>query len=249
MSANTEKSDLSIFDTCKHISLREGYCEFCGLDVGIRLEMESCYSDNYMLMSKTEIKNFDNELNKLDTISDKLKNKVTDNLSREKRPIKEVSRKLDVFKQVYVAGAELNELNPNQMSKSLKLTGKNLNRSLRDISGTGRHAVTDEDGQTTTCPIVSISPIDSLQEMCSAIDKVQPFYENIKKLIELCIKKSPSLLNERPNYVSIGFIKFYCQVKGITIKDIGSYVNLPNPTINQYSSKVKKICELHNIVF
>lgn len=244
-----EQCKLSIFDDCEHLSLREGYCENCGLDIGPRIEMESGYIDSYMMSTKSDPKNYDKELNKIDCISEELKNKVSDNLSKEKRSTRAVSRKLDVFCQVYVSGAELNELHPHQIVKSLDISGRNLNKTIRNISGTGTKNICDQSGDYMTCSIVSISPVDSLKEICDVIEKIAPYQEEIKELITQCIRKSPSILNERPKHIAAGFVKYFCQVRKITIRDIGSYIDLSNPTINQYSTKVKTICEKHDIKF
>jgi hypothetical protein len=245
MQEDKSKFTLSLFDDCGHEDIYQGFCTNCGLDVGMRLEMESVFSDNYMSSSKNEYKNYDNEINSVVGISEELKNKVIDNLSKEKRSMKETTRKLDVFQQLYVSGAELHQLNPEQNAKSLNLNTKNLNKSLRDISGTGTKLIRDEQGEITTCPIVSLDPINFLKEFCDKIAIIKPEFINMSKSFKELLKKSPCLLNERPKCITLGFIKIYCQVHGISLKELNlvSYVeDITNATINQYSTKIKKIC-------
>jgi len=251
-------TDLSFMDDCEHLNITEGFCQSCGLSTGPRLDFDVTNSDSHFPFVKNESKNYDTELSKIDCMSDKLKQVVVENLGKEKRPAKEASRKLEVFCQVYVAGAEMNELKPDQIAGSLKMSGRNLNKSLRVISGTSHKSIKDDEGQPTICPIVSISPIDCLKDICQQIDdaksrneqeKISKHYENMKVALNRIIKKSPSILNERPKYIAAGFVKYYCHIKNINIKDISSIIDLSTPTLNQYSSKVRKLCEMHDIEF
>jgi len=246
---DTSKFKISLFDECQHEDIYQGFCKKCGLDVGLRLEIDSSFSDHFMSSSNTGFKNYDTEINSLTGVSEELKNKITDNLNKEKRSIKETTRKLDVFQQLYIAGAELNELNPDQNAKSLNLNSKNLNKSLRDISGTGNKVIRDDNGEITTCPVVSLDPINFLKDFCDKIPLIKSEFSNMKNSFKQLLSKSPCLLNERPKCITLGFIKIYCQVHGISLKELNliSYVDdVSSATINQYSTKIKKICNSLN---
>lgn len=242
-------NNFSLFDTCEHLNTCEGFCESCGMDVGPRIITESNYSDICMYIPKTETRTYDDELNKIEGLSMELKSKVSETLNKDKCTGKEVTRKIDVFKQVYVTGAEINELNPEVVLKSLNLSRKNINETLRDISGTGKKNIKDQKGEVITCPVASISTFEYLKKICDIVPHLKEHHNNIKLLLEKCILKSQSLLNSKPQHLAAGCAKLYCQVNGLPHQNMSSQIDLPNQAISQYVTKLKKVCELHNIDF
>ncbi len=251
----SEINYLSFIDECSHENINEGFCCSCGLSMGPRIEIDLANSDNHLSYIRYDNKKYESDITKLDYISDELKSVVITNLEKEKLRGKEASRNLKVFCHVYVNGAEMEELQPNKLVNSLNINSKNLNKSLRVISGTSRKTIKDNDGQISTCPIVSINPIDCLKEMCEQMSsknkskekKIGSYHDEMKEKLQQIIKKSPSILNERPTHVAAGLIKYFCQIKNIDVKDMSSIINLSGPTLTQYAGKIKKLCEHHGI--
>ena len=165
-----------------------------------------------------------------------------DKLSKSNVNNRESNRTFNVFCAAYVTGVELGEIKPDNVVGSLEMKGKTVNKSLRAISGTGIKTYKDDNGKILIMPVVSISPLDRVSEICNEIDKdnLEPHIEIIKEIISKVIKRNPAILNDRPKYVAAGFIKFYCQKEGLSIKDIASKAKMSNPTLNQYSSRAKK---------
>ncbi len=241
------QSNFTTLDNCEHDVIIEGFCDNCGLEVGPRIDMESNFIDNYMISTRNEPKNYNTEINKID-VSEQVKTVISESLNKTDRSVKGVTRELDVFCHAYLASAELNELQPEKALKSLNITSKNLNKSLRIISGTDKKVIKDNEGQVITCPIVSISPIECLKEICTKIEYLKPHQDDIQKLIQTMLRKSPTLLNEKPKHIAIGFIKCYCKRKKIPIKDFIGQMDISEATINQYSSKINKLIDMHDIV-
>jgi hypothetical protein len=256
--SSPKDDSMSFLRECLHEYIKEGFCANCGFGMGPRLDFDSIYYKGQMSAVNNTQKGYETELSKIGGFSETLTNLVKTKLKNEKRPAKETTRKLDVFCQFYVEGASLGEINPVKIAKKLKLNGRNLNKSLRIVSGTSKKSVRSIDGIIKTLQVVSISPVDCLKDICNMYDNVisecsgerlETYYDEFVHYLKLAIKKSPSLLNERPKYVAIGFVKYYCGYFGIELKNIGKIVDISVPTLNQYSSKMKKLFDLHKIKF
>lgn len=251
------KEDNSLFDIlneCTHDFCSDGYCSSCGMDLGPKMEFDFSYSDIHMKSTSSSGHTYYYEVNQIDYLSEQLREVVTNKLNQETCHPRESSRILAVFCGVYVEGAKIGELKPDNVVKSLKMKGRDLNKSLRVVSGTSRKTIKDNEGEVVVMPVVSISPLDCVIDICKQIDKhsdrkvkLDIHIDSIKNLISKAIKKMPSLLNERPRYVAAGFIKYYCQVNGLPTQDIGTFVDLSGPTLNQYNSKAKSLCKMYNL--
>lgn len=230
--------ELCLMEYCDHSYVVDGFCDLCGLGMGPMLKYKSDDSD----FIRYQRKNYNSAIEDLDCISEVLKDEVKNRLSKEKYPNREESRRLNIFCQIYVSGAELKELNPEETAGILQVKGKSLNKSLRIVSGTGKKNVKDHSGKIITLQIVSISPLDFVRELCALLDSEHNIsYSEIKSGLETVIARHPSLLNDRPKYIAAGYIKYYCQNNDITVKDMSSIFGIDNPKINHYALRLKKL--------
>lgn len=239
--------DPDFIENCEHYSIREGYCDLCGLSIGMRLEFEPDYLRNYTYIKP--VQNHDTELKQVNCISQELREIVKENLKVKGKSIKK-RRSKNVFCETYISGALIDEIKPEEIINLLNLSKKHVKDSMRIISGTNTKVVCDETPKTLQ--MVSISPLYLLTEICMLIDKsgkiIFPHIDNIRNLINVVEKISPSINNNRPKNLTIGFIKYYCVLNHINIGDISTITGISKPVINQMTSKIKKICISHNII-
>jgi hypothetical protein len=244
-----EADGISLLENCEHEYCTEGYCETCGMEMGSKIDFDTGYSENHLKGKNSSAQSYSTEIDKLDSISDELKKMVINKLTKDTSSNRESGRAFNIFCAVYVAGAETGEMKPDSIVKSLKMNGRSVNKSLRAISGTGPKTIKDDKGGVLVIPVVSISPLDCVSEICKEIDNnkeddeqdtLKEHIDAIKAMISKVIKKKPSLLNDRPTYVAAGFIKFYCQRNDLNVQDINVHAKMSSPTLNQYSSRAKK---------
>ena len=239
-------SNLDFIENCEHEFVYEGYCESCGFEIGTKLEFESYSYGEYKKIYVPV-----NNINLVVCISPELKAIVSEKIYNDN---KKLSNKLNIFQQVYLSGGDIGELDPDNVSDNLRLSNRILNKSMRAISGTDTHII--ETKQSTMLPIVSISPIYLLKDMCNLIDfskynllklNISSHKEEIKKLIEITFDLEPTLVNDRPKHLTVGFITYYCKCNNIPLYDISNVVNLSKTTIYQLMVKIRKICNSRKI--
>lgn len=244
-------------EECSHEFCSEGYCGACGLEIGPKMDFDSTYGESHVKRKGAASQGYHNEMEQVHGISENLRGVVADKLNKSgSRHCRESTRTLQVFCEFYINGAKEGELKPENVAQSLKMNGKRLNQCLRVVSGTSRKTIQGNNGEVVVMPVVSISPLDCIVEICSAIDqgsrvspsiKLSAHADTIRALIAQAIKKSPSLLNKRPRYVAAGFIKHYCVSNDLNLGDIGALIKLSNPTLNQYSTEARVLCERYEI--
>lgn len=257
-SQNTDTLD-DLIVNCDHPDTNEGFCTNCGSSTGPRLEFESIYSKGQISVNKNTGKCFETYLENVHGVSDKLKTTVIKKLNGDSKNTRNTNMAQKTFCQIYLSGAEIYELNPDSVVNSLNLKGRKLNQSIRTVSGTSKKSSNNPDSsKDLILQIVSISPTDCLKEICNDFDNKfkhstgeNPliFYcETIKNIISKIIKVNPSILNERPKYIAVGFIRHYCINNNIPITNLQEIANISIPTLNQYTNKAKKMCKKYNVL-
>lgn len=252
-----DSGSTTLLEECPHEFCTEGYCSSCGLEMGPKMDFDSTYGESHVKRRSITSQGYQSEMEKVSGVSENLKGIVADKLNKSgSHHCRESTRTLRVFCELYVNGAKEGELKPEGVARSLKMTGKNLNQCLREVSGTGRKTIEGSNGETIVMPVVCLSPLDYIVEICSIIDKgirvspkikISPHVENIRRIISQAIKSCPSLHNKRPYYVAAGFIKHYCVVNGLNLGDISSLISMSSPTLNQYSTEARKLCDQYEI--
>ena len=246
----------STIENCEHESIHDGCCENCGLYTGLRIDYDLEYTKN--LKKSTESNTGD--LKNVDFISEELRDIVSKNMMTQKISAKR--RAQSMICEIYVSGSLTNEVQPEQVIKYLKLPKGVVKKSMRIISGTDTKIQ-----QTNTVQIISISPFYCLREICTEIDSfkecnsdlksgknnvnkyvdILPHFENLKLLIENVIHYSPCIINNRPKNLTVGFIRYYCKLKKLTIRDINNVFGVSKAISEQIASKLKKLCIKYNI--
>lgn len=250
ISDNSIQDNFLFLENCEHDFCVEGYCNSCGIEMGVKIDFNAGYGDTHVKTKSVSGQGYDRELNQLTELSVELKEVVSAKLGQKKGRTRDSSRANDVFCETYIGGAKMGELKPDSVVKSLGMNGRGVNKSLRAISGTSIKTIKDENGKVVLMPVVSINPLDYITQICIQMDqatksddKLSPHSDDIKRIISYIIKKSPSLLNERPRHVAAGFIKYYCVINRLPFQEMGKTLDLSNPTLNQYTSKAKSLCE------
>ena len=239
--------DITLLEDCEHLYCNDGYCETCGTIMGPKIDYEINYNEGISKSKNGSNFNYENEIDKIEGTSDDFKKALLDKLNTGHTDNRQSNKSFNFFCAAYVTGVEMGEIKPDVVAGKLEMKSKTVNKSLRAISGTGFKTFKDNNGKVLVIPVVSISPIDIVEEICNEVDKdkLGPHIDKIKKIISDVIKVNATVLNDKPRYVAAGFIKFYCQKEGISIKDIGIKALISNPTLNQYSAKAMKLYGLY----
>jgi len=246
------RDNFLFLENCEHDFCVEGYCNSCGIEMGVKIDFNVGYSDTHVKTKSASSQGYEHELSQLTELSVELKDAVSAKLGQKKGRTRDSSRANDVFCETYIGGAKMGELKPDSVVKSLGMNGRGVNKSLRAISGTSIKTIKDENGKVVLMPVVCISPLDYITQICTQMDqstkpnskdKLLPYADEIKRIVSYIIKKSPSLLNERPRHLAAGFVKYYCVLNELPFQEMAKVLDFSNPTLNQYTAKAKSLCE------
>ena len=116
-----------------------------------------------------------------------------------------------LFYCVYCAHCELRRnVNPIQLGKLFELTQGEVQRcdSLFSPLQTGYRK-----------PELIVSPLDYLPDHCNAINLSQEAIEGILIMAAGILEKDPSLMQENPQTVASGLLRYYTVLNGITVDD------------------------------
>jgi hypothetical protein len=139
--------------------------------------------------------------NRADVIHSKMRNKVHRSKVRDQM----------LFYCVYCAHLELQrDCNPIQLGMQFKLTPGEVQRcdSLFSPLQTGYRP-----------PSLTTSPLGYLPDYCQAMELTSDALEEITRMGAAVLKKDPSLLQENPQTVAAGMLRYYIVSNGITTED------------------------------
>jgi hypothetical protein len=236
----------SIFDTCKHTYIEDGTCQLCGLDIGgVYIDMDASYSEHHQFSSSSSLQPFEADLKNL-SISDEVKNLVYKMaMSCRKETHRMGVRKQQIFSFIYFAYLQLGyNFDPEKIIKELGMTQRETNMALRIISGTSASDIplplNEEAGEVLSAPVVVISPILYINEICKEND-LEKYTEEISKLAKETLDKNKLLFEFNPKHVALAIVKHYMNLNAIVISKFAKVNGISDSILKQHITRILKI--------
>lgn len=218
---------------CDH-EIENDTCVKCGLIFENFFDTKDCFSKNYPKIST-------NKVCLLDTVDipDNVRFKALDNMAKKRistgKKVRNDSK--NTFIEIYNAYLEcgINDFDPIELSKKLKLSRKDINWCLKATSGTCLN-IMDTNKFTS---IVIISPYAYVEPICKK-NNLDENIDEIKALVKHILEKKNILYSSRPEYVTCAIIKKYCENKMINIK---SFTKINNISDNALKKTIEDVIE------
>ena len=202
---------------CKHPHIYDGACVDCGMEVfgtsnGTHIEMSSKYSEHHSYIDPQNNQPFENDLKNLN-IPIEIKVMVMNLASSCPRETHRMGvRRQQLFAYIYLAYLQTGfKFDPDRIRDELKMTQREVNMSLRIISGTSSVDIplpTTEDNETISAPIVVISPLVYIEEVCET-NNIKEHTSEITSLTKRLLDKNKILLEFNPKHMAIAIVRYY----------------------------------------
>ena len=233
---------MSSFESCPHESTLDGYCTECGLEIsGNNIDMTSTYSEYHSHFDGSNILPFENDL-KLLTIPDEIKNLVIKLASSCPKETHRMGvRKQQLFSYIYMAYLQLGyNFDPDSVIEELRMTQREKNMALRIISGASSADISmplTEDGEALSAPVVVISPIVYIRDICKdneLSEHVEEIITNAKRVLE----KDKILFEFKPKHIAIALVKHYMNQNKINIPKFAKNNGISESILKQHMSRI-----------
>ena len=227
-------SDSKSEDDCNHTINDEGVCTKCGM-------MTGSFSSEEQSSQKTRYRSFEPDLAKLSFDQD-IKSEViriassvsVDQIHRMGK------RTTQLFVYLYLAHLRLRgSIEPQKIAEELKMTEKQLNEATKIVSGVSNTPMPlpKIDGEILSAPVVIISPLAYLNSLCMMLG-INDTCSKIKDFGAKIISKNPLLLEQSPDQVAIGIIKYYMETHNIVNLRFLSIVKRSDNTVKTFRDLV-----------
>jgi len=238
-------------NSCDHDSVLEGICQKCNIFIITSNDYyidhnTTEYSKAHHNYSSNVIKSsFEKDLKNL-LIPEDVKSKVIELDLSSKRGFHRMGvRKSQLFSYIHAAYQSLNyKIDVVNIQKQLQMTAKEINTAVRIITGTSAMAIPimDIGKRNLSTPIVVISPLSMIENVCRKNDLLE-HYHQVAELCKKTITKSDILMERKPEQVSLAILKYYMNLKGITITNFAQNNNITDATLN---TRVNEIALIDN---
>jgi hypothetical protein len=228
---------------CLHKTIFEGVCSECGLEVeGTYIDMTSSYSEFHSHTDTVTVQPFENDLKHL-SIPDDVKNLVvTLALSCPKDTHRMGVRKQQLFAYIYLAYLQLGyKFDPDNIIEELKMTKREINMSLRVISGTSSSDISlpagERAGEVLTAPVVVITPVDFIEDICKS-NNLSPQLDEITNHAKKILEKNKILYEFNPKHIAIALIKHFLIQSKITIPKFAKANGISESILKQHMNRI-----------
>ena len=235
-------------ESCEHSNICNGTCNDCGLEVqttstGSRIDMSSSFSEYHSYLDANTVQPFEADLKALN-IPEEVKNLVM-NLANScpKETHRMGVRRQQLFSYIYLAYLQLGfKFDPDRIRKEMSMTQREVNMALRIISGTSSVNIPVpmmENEEPISAPIVVISPIVYIEEVCNQ-NSLQQYHTEITKLAKAIIDKNRILLEFKPKHIAISLVKHYMNTIGVNIPKFAKNNGISDSILKQHLSRIEK---------
>lgn len=233
---NERSSDTKSYnnDHCEHTINDEGVCTKCGM-------MTESFSTEIQPSQKTKYRSFEPDLAKLSFDQD-IKSEVIRIASSvsEDQIHRMGKRTTQLFVYLYLAHLRLRgSIEPQKIAEELKMSEKQLNEATKIVSGVSNTPMPlpKIGGETLSAPVVIISPLAYLNSLCMQLG-INDTCSKIKDFGAKIIAKNPLLLEQSPDQVAIGIIKYYMETHNIVNLRFLSIVKRSDNTVKMFRDLV-----------
>lgn len=231
-------------DNCNHDNIVDGICEDCGLEFQSSfIDMSSSYSEYHSFMDTVTVQPFESDLKNL-SIPQEVKNLViTLANSCSKDTHRMGVRRQQLFSYIYLAYLQLGfKFDPEKIKDELKMNQREVNMALRIISGTSSVDISlpiMEGGAPISAPVVVISPIIYLEELCK-VNKVEEHTTKIIEMSKVLLKKNRILYEFNPRHIAISLIKHYLNISSISYPKFAKFNGISDSILKQHVTRIMK---------
>lgn len=234
---------------CEHQTIYEGICNDCGMEVygtatGTFIDMKSSYSEYHSYVDTTNIQPFESDLKNID-IPDEVKNLVMNLASSCSRETHRMGvRRQQLFSYIYLAYLQLGfKFDPEKIRKEMKMSQREINMALRIISGTSSIDIplpVSEQSEPLSAPVVVISPIIYIEEVCETNNLAQ-FKDEVIQLGKEILDKNKMLLEYNPKHIAITIVKHYMNIKNISVQKFSKINGISDSILKHHLQRINKI--------
>ncbi len=233
---------------CSHTNSFEGICNDCGMELygtsnGTFIDMKSTYSEYHAYTDMIHTQPFEADLKNIN-IPDEVKNLVMSLASSCPRETHRMGvRRQQLFSYIYLAYLQLGyKFDPDAVRKEMKMSQREINMALRIISGTSSIDIplpVSEESEPLSAPVVVISPIIYLEEICNN-NNLSEHIEEISKLSKDILDKNKILFEYNPKHIAITLVKHYMNIKGIGMSKFSKNNGISDSILKQHLARINK---------
>lgn len=233
---------------CNHNNIYNGVCEDCGMEVyatsnGTFIDMSSSYSDYHSFMDANSNQPFETDLKNLN-IPSEVKAEVLKLANTCPRETHRMGvRRQQLFSYIYLAYLQMGiKFDPDKLRDELKMTQREVNMALRIISGTSSVEIplpTTENDDPISAPVVVISPMVYLEEICKN-NRLEDKYEEIYELAKGILDKNKILLEFNPKHIAVSIVKYYLMINGVSIPKFAKINGISDSILKQHVGRISK---------
>jgi hypothetical protein len=235
---------MSHFENCIHDTIFEGICTDCGLEIeGNYIDLTSSYSEFHSHTDSSSVQPFENDLKNL-SIPDEIKHLVIQlAMSCPKETHRMGVRRQQLFSYIYLAYLQLGyKFDPDKVIEELGMTKREINMALRIISGTSSSEISlpsgGEDGEVISAPVVVISPIIYIEDICKD-NNLTEHNSEILEYARFTLEKNKILYEFNPKHIAIALVKNYMNINKISIPKFAKANGISESILKQHINRIK----------
>jgi hypothetical protein len=235
-------------ESCSHANIYDGVCLECGMEVygtsnGTHIEMSSKYSEHHSYVDSNNSQPFEADLKSLN-LPTEIKAMVMNLANSCPRETHRMGvRRQQLFAYIYLAYLQLGfDFDPEKLRTDMKMTQREVNMALRIISGTSSVDIplpTNEDSEPISAPVVVISPIIYIEEVCKH-NNVLSHKDEIMKLAKFVLSKNRILLEYNPKHVAVSIVRYYLNSISINIPKYVKSNGISDSIMKQHLVRIAK---------
>ena len=235
-------------ESCSHANIYDGVCLECGMEVygtsnGTHIEMSSKYSEHHSYVDSNNSQPFETDLKSLN-LPTEIKAMVM-NLANScpRETHRRGVRRQQLFAYIYLAYLQLGfDFDPEKLRTDMKMTQREVNMALRIISGTSSVDIplpTNEDSEPISAPVVVISPIIYIEDVCKH-NNVLDHKDEVMKLAKFVLSKNKILLEYNPKHVAVSIVRYYLNSININIPKYVKSNGISDSIMKQHLVRIAK---------
>lgn len=229
-------------ETCIHDNIENGCCLSCGLSVNNYLEVdESDYSRQHQRPKQSNNSALERDINAMNLDQDILEWVSNRIYNTSKSMYKQATRNNIIFGLIYMAHLHLGKsFDPESLSIKMCMKKSDVEIALSLVSGMNPR-VTPCNQEGMAIPLAVISPSTIIGAMCEELNIPVQHTLLIEDISRVCIKSNRLLLEENPRKVSIGIIKYYCDLHNIKFSATGLQNKITSSDIRKYKDMITEV--------
>jgi hypothetical protein len=235
-------------EDCVHETIYNGVCTDCGIEVqgisnGTYIDMNSSYSEFHSFMDSNISQPFEADLKTLNIPQDVkiLVLKLASTCPKETHRMG--VRRQQIFSYIYLAYLQLGiKFDPEKLREEMKMTQREVNMALRIISGTSSVEIplpTNDDDDPMSAPVVVISPLVYLEEICKN-NGMESDYDEINDMSKTILDKNKILLEFNPKHIAISLVKHFMTLNNINIPKFAKNNGISDSILKQHVNRIVK---------